>query len=123
MRIKITYRLWALVVLYAFCRMLVVKQFHHHEAHHAHELLCVVDHLPLGECGHSHDSFIAYDSDGDDCAICKFTIAKFFQPKYIVSVLPATQSSVLQDADLHFLQGTFRAACLGRAPPVPLFYG
>ncbi len=121
MRKKVTYCLWAWVVLIAFCQMMAVKQLHHHDhcthGHGAHDCICVLDHLPLDECRHSHASLIAYDSEEDDCAICHFTIAKLFQPKYVITPVVTTQYSVLQEADYHFLPGVFYARCSGRAPP------
>ncbi len=114
---KVTYCIWSWAVLFAFCQMMVVKQLHHHEVHHVHEHICVLDHVPLCECAHAHASFIEYENEEDHCAICQFTVAKLFQPKIIISHVVTTQLSVLQEAEYLFLSGMFYAHCFGRAPP------
>lgn len=114
---KVTYCIWSWAVLFAFCLMIVVKQLHHHEAHHTHEHICVLDHAPIGKCQHAHASFIENENDEDYCAICQFTIAKLFQPQAFINSVVTAPVSIVQEAEFHFLSGMFYALCLGRSPP------
>lgn len=114
---KVTYCIWSWAVLFAFCQMMVVKQLHHHEAHHSHEHICALDYAPIGECAHAHTSFVEGENEEDHCAICQFKVAKLFQPKIIISPVVTTQLSVLLEAEFLFLPGMFYAHCFGRAPP------
>ena len=70
------YSLFAWVMLCAFCNMMLVKDFHHHECAHTH-------------IQHGQTAF----TEADDCPICHFTLVP--QQAQITHVaVPAPQASV-----------------------------
>ena len=112
--------------------MLVVKDYHHlwmHaaasartaccHAHHTRDAICVLDGMPIHEHKqHSHNSIVPQDTEGDDCAICHYSIAKILQPGYTHCGWVAASLGTLPPRDSRSPLNTFPDHCPGRAPPM-----
>ncbi len=126
--------LFAWVMVVAFVSMLVVKDYHglllHNESLGRHARCClhsrnadkpigVLDYQPLSEHEeHAHMSFVAFQEEEDDCAICHFLIAKILQVRYAFCGFTASFLGSMPISDYLFSLYTFLGHCPGRAPPV-----
>lgn len=117
------HRLFASIVLMAFCMMMGVKTFHHHHCHSLHDtnrnICCVLDgELLDGHHTHHHNSYLPVIEDDEDCVICRFQVVKMPRPSLISSAAPVATACKIETLFLVSILSDYSSHSLSRAPPV-----